>query len=553
MSGLAPPLVSRHWLELSRSLRRAIVTPWAWLTGAVYVLTYVLLDWISYDYAFAPVGITPWNPPPGLSLVLLLHGGLGFAPWLFVASVMADVVVRGLSIWHEILGAASIIALIYISAAVLLRMFGLDTTLARLRDVILLLIVAVIASGIVALLLIGLYVMEGQVDAAGAMSGFVRAWICDSSGILVATPVLLRHANVTLAQIRARLARLDFETIMQAAALALALWFVFVHERTDEFKFFYLIVLPIIWIALRHGLDGACFANLGVQIGLIVLAHYRNFTADIITEFHAFTLLPTVTGLVIGAIAGERAAAEQALRDQQAAFAHVARVSVAGEMASALAHELSQPIGATVTYIAEAQRLVRTNNNPAVLAESLTLAARQAKRAGEVLSRLRNFLYRRELSLGRVPVQAVLSEAIGLVQGEAAMHKIKIERSFETIPVPIMADSVQIQQVIVNLVRNAIEAIADAAMPARRIEIRQRSAGDDVEIMVMDTGPGVSPEIESRLFAPFASTKPQGMGLGLVISRSILQAHGGTLRWEPGPGRRATFVMTLPRARDHAA
>jgi two-component system, LuxR family, sensor kinase FixL len=550
-SGSSPALAKRRWFVPSAPVARTIIAPRNWLIGGAYVLAYAALDWISYDHTSSSGGFTPWNPSPGLSLVLLLRGGLGFAPWLVVAAATADIVVRGLSIWHQIIGAALITAFIHTAAAVLLRKLGLDITLSRVRDVIMLLLVAIGASGATAFLLIGLYVAEGQISASNAASAVLR-WVCDSSGILVATPALLRVGRLTFARARMQLARADLETMLQTTGLVLALWFVFVHESTDQFKFFYLLLLPMIWIALRHGIDGACIASLGVQTGLMVLAHYRGLATDVIVDFHTLTLLPTTVGLIIGAIAEERAAAEEALRRQQVALAHVSRVSVAGEMVSALAHELSQPLVATETYIAEIQRHIELGAETKVLAEPVALAANQARRAGEVLARLRKFLYRGEVTLTRVPVQTVLAEAIGLVKGESALQRIEIQQSMETTPVPILVDSVQIEQVVVNLVRNAIEAVVDAAPPARRIEIYQRTCGSVVEIAVTDTGPGLLPEIESRLFHAFATTKPHGMGLGLAISRSILEAHGGALRYERRDGRGATFIITLPRADDVA-
>lgn len=537
---------------------RRLAVPHRWLVGVGYLVVYVALDWISYDYdSFAPVGVTPWNPPPGISLVLLLRGGLGYAPWLFVAAAIADVVVRGLWTWHRVIGAALLITLVYSAMAWLLRRLDLDIALTRLRDVTILLVAAIGASCLVSLYLIGLFIVEGQIDDRHALSAMLRYWAGDASGILVTTPALLRFANLTWPQVKARLAAADLEAALQAVALILVLWLVFGLESADKFKFFYVILLPIMWIALRHGLDAACLASLVAQIGLIVLARYRDFTLDVITEFHVLTLLPTVTGLVIGAISeerfaadAERLAAEEALRRQQATLAHVSRVSIAGEMVSALTHELSQPLVATEAYIAEGQHLIELGAEPVAIAEPFALAAGQARRAGEVLARLRKFLYRGEMTMARVSVQAVLAEAVALVQGEARRNNIQIEQKLEPFPVMILADSVQIQQVVINLVRNAIEAMIETTPLDRHIEIRQTSTSGSVEIAVIDTGPGPSPDIEGRLFDAFATTKPHGMGLGLGISRSILEAHRGSLRWERQGARATCFMMTLPRAND---
>ena len=268
-----------------------------WLVGLCYLAGYVVLDWISYEYEFAPIGITPWNPPPGLSLALLLCEGLVYAPWLFAASALADLLVRGLLPWSHIFVSAVGIAAGYSAAAFLLRgPLRLDLRLSRLRDTAVLIATATLT--------------ETALVASAQVLGSIWSGALAPADLF---PAILRYSGRRPGRHpRAHAAaaarpRIDLEHgpgahhvdrsegAIQVLALALALWIVFELEGTDEFEFFYLTLLPIIWIALRHGLDGACLASLGAQIGLLLLASYRGFDAAIVTEFQALMLLVIVT------------------------------------------------------------------------------------------------------------------------------------------------------------------------------------------------------------------------------------------------------------------
>ena len=522
-----------------------------WLLGLGYLVLYVAFDWVSFRYEFAPIGITPWNPAPGLSIALLLRGGLGFAPWLFASSIAADLIVRGALSWGYLLFAAASAAGGYgLAAAALRRWWTPQLAMQNPRDAVTFMVSMAIAAGVVA-------VLQGAAAAAsGAFAGVAlgdlvtRFWAGDFGGIMVVTPLLLRPYSLQWPRLRARLAHLDLETSLQIATLCAALWLVFGLQSTDEFKFFFLTLVPIIWISLRHGLEGACLASFGGQLGMLLLIGFRGFEVDVVEDFQLLMLLTAAIGLTVGAAADEREAAGRSLRAQQAALAQFSRISTAGEMVSALAHELSQPLAAAITYLAESRRLLAQGAATAEVAESLDNAARQAKRASEVVARLRGFLYRGETTLARTTAQALVADALALVRPDVALNRTEISSTLEPVPAPVLIDAVQMQQVIINAVRNAIEAMSEARSPQRRIDVTQRSIGGAVEIAIADSGPGLSAEIADRVFDPFVTTKAGGMGLGLAISRSIVEAHGGSLRFARGnPG--AALIISIPRADPH--
>lgn len=220
-----------------------------------------------------------------------------------------------------------------------------------------------------------------------------------------------------------------------------------------------------------------------------------------------------------------------------------------GEMASSLAHELNQPFCAIVNFTEACVELVqRDRHDREQLSQTLSEVARQAERAGEVIRRLRNFVKRREPERRPMDINGVVREVVAFTNVEARQDEVRVRVKLAKRLPSVFADSIQIEQVLVNLVRNACEAMRQggAAMRTLTIEtVRRRGA---VEVGVTDTGPGIPEEIHERLFEPFFTTKPNGMGMGLSISRSILEAHDGRLWATSNRKRETTFHFTLPTA-----
>ena len=241
----------------------------------------------------------------------------------------------------------------------------------------------------------------------------------------------------------------------------------------------------------------------------------------------------------------------QASREQQrlleAEFHHVSRLSAMGEMAATLAHELNQPLTAVINYVQASRRLLQSGNGERV-PELMGKAAEQAHRAGEIIGHLRGFVTRGDSDRVLGDINAIVHEACELALVGAKASGIAVSMTLaDGLPLVLM-DSVQIQQVIVNLVRNSVDALQDYGDPReRRIEIRT-GYGDPghVSISVSDNGPGLDPKIAARLFETFNTSKKNGMGIGLSVCRSIVQEHGGALEATPNPGGGVTFQFTLP-------
>lgn len=241
-----------------------------------------------------------------------------------------------------------------------------------------------------------------------------------------------------------------------------------------------------------------------------------------------------------------RQATEVRLEEMQAELAHASRVSAMGTMASALAHELNQPLTAVANYVEAARDLLANPNaeNVTIVREALGDAATQAVRAGQIVRRLRDFIARGDTDKRVENLRGLINEANALALiGVAELGidiRIEIDENIEV----VLVDKVQIQQVLVNLIRNAVEALTNA--PKRRLTISAIPvAGQMVQVSVVDTGSGLDADVESKLFQPFVSTKDAGMGLGLSICQTIIEAHNGKI-WLDKPAEGGTaFRFTL--------
>jgi two-component system, LuxR family, sensor kinase FixL len=237
---------------------------------------------------------------------------------------------------------------------------------------------------------------------------------------------------------------------------------------------------------------------------------------------------------------------EARLQELQSELVHISRLTAMGEMASALAHELNQPLSAIANYLKGSRRLLEqsTDEHADLMREALDNAAEQAIRAGQIIRRLRDFVARGESERRVESMSKLVQEASALALVGIKDKGIHVRFQLSQTSDLALADKVQIQQVLLNLIRNAIESMQDAS----RCELVISTAPTDdhmLLISVSDTGPGIAPEIASQLFQPFVTTKQQGMGVGLSISRTIVESHGGRIWVEPNPDGGTVFRFTI--------
>jgi two-component system sensor kinase FixL len=256
----------------------------------------------------------------------------------------------------------------------------------------------------------------------------------------------------------------------------------------------------------------------------------------------------------------ERKRAQERIRQQQVELAHVARVSTMGEMAAGLAHEVNQPLSAIGNYAAACSERLRTMETGAAeeLKEWVAEIENEAMRAGEIIRRLRYLVSKRRPARTILGLPSLIEEVIALVTPEARKLGVKIEFETSDERPQLEGDPVQIQQVLLNLMRNGLEAMQDTPESGRVLAVRCQPIGsagradgpapegDWLEVTIVDRGTGIPLEAVERVFDPFFTTKTEGMGMGLPISRSIIEAHGGRLEVGPAPDRGTISRFTLP-------
>lgn len=243
----------------------------------------------------------------------------------------------------------------------------------------------------------------------------------------------------------------------------------------------------------------------------------------------------------------ELKAAHDATRRHRDEMEHGARLALLGEMASSLGHEINQPLAAIANYASGCQRRLAAGTDPEGVVEGIGLIAAQAERAAGIVRRMRAFVRKRVPEPHPLDLNEPVREALGLFQATAARRGVTVTATLAEGLGPVRADRIQMEQVVLNLLQNAADAMA--GRDYRHIVVTTAGDGDRVRVGVADSGPGLSPEALAHLFEPFFTTKPEGLGLGLSLSRSFVEAHGGRLWAESGPDG-ARFQFTLPLIRE---
>ena len=498
--------------------------------AAVFAPCYLLLDWVSYIHPLGPFNITPWNPQPALAIAWMLLGGLVHAPVVFGTILLADVLIRSVPLGVTVL-TALVLAGGYAGIAHALRMLlRPKPSLQTLRQLTLFIGVVLPGTAVIAAGFVGILYAVGSMEHA--FPAWLRFWVGDAVGVLVTAPLLLFVADAEGRRGFAALLQ-RWETLLQVALLAGTLWLIFAGLGGDPSHHFYLVFLPLIWTAIRHGLSGAIMAVGIVQMGVVLAIHHYPVQGLPVIELQALVAALTLTALYLGVMTDERQRAQSRLQESL-------RLATAGEMAGAIAHEVNQPLTALTNYARSVQMLMaagRTGELPAVIEKMQA----EAHRASEVVRRLRDFFREGRTQLERVPV-AELLESVRRTAKPARMDTLSVSGAPD-LP-DVLVDRLQIELVLRNLVNNAADAMDGRGGDGAVALSAQRHDAEHVRIVVADSGPGIAARDRERIFEPFVSDKPTGMGLGLAVSRAIAEAHGGTLDAVPGP--HGEFHLILP-------
>lgn len=528
---------------------------WQTMAAVLFLTIYVALEWLSFIHEYKGVPITPWNPGLGAVFALMIFAGPVYGAVLFVGVIVSETLVLKTNLqWPVILGIAAIIAAVYAGATALARYrFRLDVSLIHLRDVVALLGAGLFGALLTTLMLSIMLVIGTDLDWADVIIALVPLLVGDTIGIAVVTPLVLRilhkHPLPSLS------GWLALEAALYIALIFGSLWIIAGAGPVNGLKFFYLLFVPVVLAALRHGLDGACVALALSQLGLVGVSQFFSASAQTFTEFQILMLVLTTTGLLVGAVVSERERSEEHAREAERRFkekeaeaTQAARFTLVSGMASALAHEINQPMTAARALARSAQELIRIPNADLARADAnLTNMIVQVDHAGGIVRRIRDFLRRGHPRVSTVDVPSVLGNAVMLAHAEAEAKGVRLALVRNGSLPQIFGDRVQLQQVVLNLIRNSIDAInATERDGTIKLEARQLSTPGRVEFSVLDSGPGIDEETAQRLFEPLMTSKLEGLGLGLAICTSIVEAHGGKL-WLHSRAPGATeFRFTIP-------
>lgn len=528
---------------------------WQWITVAGFVIAYLVLEWISFIHEYRGLPLTPWNPGLGLAFACLILIGSHYGIALFAGIIIAEIVVLQSNLeWTIIVLIAAIIASGYAFVAIVIqKQFRLDVGLTHLRDVIILLGAGFVGATCITLLLVAVLLMAGELglgDIAAAPTFIVG----DVLGIAVMTPLLLRFARrwreQTLHSLMARIPELG----LVVAAIIITLWLIAKTENADGYRLFYLFFLPVVFTAVRHGLDGACLALAATQFGLVGLLHHHGYDWWIFMQFQVLMLVLTATGLVVGVVVSERQQTERVARESDARLkekvaeaAHAARFSLVSGMASALAHEINQPMAAARALGRSVQELLRSPQADVARADrNLTTLIAEIDLASGILRRMRDFLRRGRPLITTIDVLPMLADSLMLIRPEAVSKNVQIDLDCPVDLRAVHGDRVQLQQVVLNLVRNAVDSIVESEQSNGRIQIAARHSDVSVEIGVLDNGPGIPADLVDHLFKPLTTSKKEGLGLGLSICFAIAEAHGGRIWLHSNRAGAIEFRLSLP-------
>lgn len=509
----------------------------AWLSAAAFIAAYVVLDWSSYIDPFQRLNITPWNPAPALGLLFLLHRGRGGPFTLFAAMLAADLVVRELS--------GSVVSVVALNAILAGGYWALGRWLGRWfadggmfvdRDGLLRWSGIVIAGSLaISLLFVSAHVAGGLLPASGWSNAVLRFWVGDGVGIFVGLPLLWWLQDGARRKAFAA-ALLNWQTAGYLLLTLTTLWVSFAIGATANYRYFYVLFLPLVWAASRQGMAGAVFCASALQLGMIVAGQMQASPEISLFELQMRALMLALVGFFIGVTVDEQRRAAADLR-------HSLRLAAAGEMAAALAHELNQPLTALSAYGNACERLLARGDDAQQLPDVIRRMVAEARRAAEVVRRLRDFFRTGSTQLEHFALAALIETAAAPFCERAVESAV----AFVVHPVPAVAlnaDRLQLEVVLRNLLSNAFDAVADQAEDTRRVSlIAEVESASRLCIRVEDSGRGVAGGVE-RLFEPFVSTKSSGLGLGLAISRAIAEAHGGTLVADVGA--HGSFRLLLP-------
>ena len=522
------------------------VTPVSHRAGIVamaFFALYIMLDWLTYVFP-ARFGITPFNPEAAAAIALLMFCGWRYLPLVFVAVL-----------WGEYALPASTrpLALLLINSAILTGgyaaiahllsgRFRVRIELDTRRDVLRLMGVTLACMLVCGVAYVGVLVWFGIGPDGRYFNGARRFFIGYSMGILVAAPLIFMLSSEKRRMQFADFLRAPEGWLQTAAVLACVSW-VFLQDQRDHVRYFYVLFLPLVWVATRFGMVGAASAMALIQAGLLLLVYSSGYQPLSVFELQLLLIALAFTGLLLGVSIDEQRRATADLRESL-------KLAAAGELAAAITHEINQPLTALCGYATAAQLIVAAPApDRTQLIDTMGKLLEESRRTAAVVRRLRDFFRSGATRLEKISLPALTTQVSESLRAHAVAAHVTVTSGASAPIPPVLMDAVQIEVVLRNLLLNAIDSAAGSADSSVAVEIEATKAGE-VVVAVRDSGAGISEAEQERLFESFVTTKTNGMGMGLAISRAIVEAHGGRIWAVPGNAGLLCFTLPLDAAAD---
>ncbi len=529
---------------------REVTPQQAILLSAAYVALYVLLDRVSFVHDLEHTEISPWGPNIALVVAAAMFFGPRAAPITILAPGISEIILRGASPFGlAVIGSMLCIGLTYTSAGVLLRRLQRNYSYPTIGWLAILCVVIAIAALMDAVLYSEVLTLSGNLSEGSYLSAVRIDWVGDVNGIIILLPMILILRAGEPGKLREARAG-AWLIALQAAGLSIVFWITFrdawATPGTVGQPPFYLLFLPIIWIALRWGAGITAIALAVLQVGIVTLVA-RHHTQESFLAIQVLMVLLACTGLFMGISVSENARFLALMRSKDDELSHLNARMAVSEMNSAIGHELNNPLAALVNYLRSASLMLDESNlDRAALHRTFDKAQTEAARSVSVVRKLREFF--RSGAMRRQPLEPRKIAAEALAAMQLKFRNAGIASVIEApadLPL-VAADPLHLSMVLQNLLANAYDAVQEAGSRRGRVAVVVTRGAGEVTFRVEDSGPGISEPVRELLFRPLTSLKSGGMGLGLAICRSLVEANQGRIWLERSDAGGTSIAFSIP-------
>ena len=501
-----------------------------------FVALFIGLEATSFFHPLHELNVTPWHPAPAMALVYLVRRGREAWLPLFAALLLCDWLIHDSAVawWVNVLSNGILGFGLILLAGPVKRQLSLATPVAERGFSLKLILLVGLGTLAINLTQIASQLPFDELAARRLWEG-LPFLIGDAFGIAVSLPLFWWLSSAP-GRSRLKAALMRWDTLGYFLLSLVVLWFGFDFSGERGYMLYFLLFLPIVWASARQGMAGAILAYTLLQVETVLGVQALHSSFVTLAELQSLTLAMAVIGFFIGSTVDALGRTSRELRQ-------TLRLAAAGEMAGALAHELNQPLTALGAYAAACDLLLQRGEAGEKLASTVRGLCRETERAGDVVKRLRDFFRTGATHLEPVTLSALVDRLMPRYLEQATRLGLRFQ--VEALPeVTLLVDVLQLEVVLRNLFSNAFEAAATAP-GERQVRLRgERWPGNQVCLMVEDSGAGLSEQTVAQVFEPYASAKPGGLGMGLFISHAIVEAHGGRLWAEAG--RHGVFKLVLP-------